>query len=113
MDFDTPYDYVEPKKVSPPPQQNNYIEEGLLNIKCDDVTHKLTLDQNKTLLEIALNEKIDVPYSFANRRSGDVPSIVADNKLALKTLNWFPKRDLSEMCKDGWKWQINNPNGYN
>ena len=56
--------------------------------------------------------KIDVPYSFAERRPGDVPSIVADNKLAIKTLNWFPKRDLSEMCRNGWNWQINNPKGY-
>ena len=56
--------------------------------------------------------KIDVPYSFAERRLGDVPSIVADNKLAIKTLNWFPKRDLSKMCRDGWNWQINNPKGY-
>ena len=55
--------------------------------------------------------KIDIPYSFAERRAGDVPSIIADNKLAIKTLNWFPKRDLSEMCRDGWNWQINNPLG--
>ena len=45
------------------PKQKENIEEGLLNIKYDDVTHKLILDQNKTLLEIALNQKIDVPYS--------------------------------------------------
>ena len=56
--------------------------------------------------------KVDVPYLFTKRRSGDVPSIVADNKLAIKTLNWFPKRDLSEMCKDGWNWRYLNPKGY-
>lgn len=44
-------------------QKNNDIEEGLLNIKYDDITHELMLNQNKTLLEIALNAKIDVPYS--------------------------------------------------
>ena len=43
--------------------KNNDIEEGLLNIKYDDITHELMLNQNKTLLEIALNAKIDVPYS--------------------------------------------------
>ena len=44
-------------------QENNNLDKGLLNIKCDDVTHKLILNQNKTLLEIALDAKIDVPYS--------------------------------------------------
>ena len=44
-------------------QENNDIKNGILNIKYDDVTHELMLNQNKTLLEIALNAKIDVPYS--------------------------------------------------
>lgn len=45
------------------PQENHDIKEGLLNIKYDDLTHELILNKNKTLLEIALNAKIDVPYS--------------------------------------------------
>lgn len=45
------------------PENNDIKEKGLLNIKYDDVTHELMLNQNKTLLEIALNAKIDVPYS--------------------------------------------------
>ena len=44
-------------------ENNDIKEKGLLNIKYDDVTHELMLNQNKTLLEIALNAKIDVPYS--------------------------------------------------
>lgn len=31
LDFDTPYDYVEPKKISPPHQQNNYVSESKEN----------------------------------------------------------------------------------
>ena len=75
------------------------------NSKIKKILSKIEEIKNKV-------NKIDVPYSFAERRLGDVPSIVADNKLAIKTLNWFPKRDLSAMCKDGWQWQINNPKGY-
>ena len=49
---------------------------------------------------------------FAERRSGDVASLIADNKYALEKINWRPKKNLDEMCRDGWRWQINNPNGY-
>ncbi len=47
----------------------------------------------------------EVPYVFSDNRSGDVPILVADNKLAIKTLNWKPKRNIDEMCRDGWNWQ--------
>ena len=41
-----------------------------------------------------------IEYKFVERRLGDHPIIVADNKLVLKTLNWKPKRTLIDMCKD-------------
>lgn len=53
-----------------------------------------------------------IPYKFKNKRLGDAASIIADNKKALSTLNWSPKRNLNDMCRDGWKWQKNNPYGY-
>lgn len=53
-----------------------------------------------------------VPYTFCNRRLGDVPVSVANNELAIKTLNWHPKRSLEDICRDGWKWQMLNPQGY-
>ena len=56
--------------------------------------------------------KCSIPYEFADRREGDCPFVVADNKLSLKTLNWSPKRNLERMCIDGWNWKIKNPNGY-
>ena len=47
---------------------------------------------------------VDLPHSFVKKRSGDYPFLVADNKLALKLLDWSPKRELIDMCKDS----INN-----
>ena len=55
---------------------------------------------------------IAVPYSFDSRRDGDQKCVVADNRKALLTLNWKPTRNIQDMCRDGWKWQIQNPNGY-
>lgn len=49
--------------------------------------------------------KIKIPYNITKRRKGDVGFTVADNSLAKKTLNWEPKKDIKQMCIDGWKWQ--------
>ena len=52
---------------------------------------------------------IEVSYKFENRRDGEPPILVADNSLALKLLNWFPKRNIEEMCIDGWNWYKSKP----
>ena len=43
---------------------------------------------------------VKIPYLFVERRSMDHAFMVSDNKLALKLLNWSPKRKLIDMCKD-------------
>ena len=52
--------------------------------------------------------KCTIPYIFAKRREGDLASIIADNKLALKLLNWKPINNLEDMCRDGWNSQKNH-----
>ncbi len=56
--------------------------------------------------------KVKIPYSFSNRRDGDNAFVVADNNLAKSILKWQPKMKIDDMCRDGYLWQINNPNGY-
>ena len=56
--------------------------------------------------------KVNVPFSFTEKRKGDECSVIADNALAKKLLGWSTKRNLIDMCKDGWNWQLKNPNGY-
>ena len=51
--------------------------------------------------------KCKIPYDFADRRAGDVATIIADNKKALDLLNWNPQRTIEDMCVDGWLWQKN------
>ena len=41
----------------------NKVSSGQLNITCDEVTHAVPLAPNKTLLELALDARLDVPYS--------------------------------------------------
>ena len=52
---------------------------------------------------------IRVPYKFVGRRDGDNAIVVADNSLAKSVLHWAPKRNLEDMCRDGWNWQLKNP----
>ena len=53
-----------------------------------------------------------VPFSYTGRRLGDAPVVIANNDKALSVLNWKPKRNLEDMCKNGWEWKKNNPLGY-
>ncbi len=54
-----------------------------------------------------------VPYKIAPRRPGDIATCYADPAKAEKELKWKAERGIEEMCNDAWKWQSENPNGYN
>tara|TARA_Y100000589_G_scaffold331513_1_gene385397 strand:+ start:594 stop:1649 length:1056 start_codon:yes stop_codon:yes gene_type:complete len=55
---------------------------------------------------------IKIPFQFVQRRSGDVAELVADNSYAKHLINWSPKKDLKDMCKDSFNWQLKNPFGF-
>lgn len=54
----------------------------------------------------------DVKYEIKERRPGDIAASYAFADKAKKVLGWTAKRGIDEMCKDTWRWQSNNPNGY-
>jgi UDP-glucose 4-epimerase len=53
-----------------------------------------------------------VPYEIKPRRAGDIATCYADATKAKEELGWQAKRGIKEMCQDSWRWQSNNPNGY-
>jgi UDP-glucose 4-epimerase len=53
-----------------------------------------------------------IPYKIVDRRPGDVASCYADPSLAQRELGWQADKGLTEMCADTWRWQVNNPSGY-
>ncbi|KAH9523759.1 hypothetical protein Btru_040840 [Bulinus truncatus] len=53
-----------------------------------------------------------IPYKIAPRRAGDISTVYANPEKAEKDLGWKATRNLDEMCEDLWRWQSNNPNGY-
>ena len=74
--------------------------------------YKLRYRKGTSVLElINIFQKVNnvqVPFEFVEKRKGDLPCVIADNSLALKILDWEPKRDIYMMCRDGWSWQISN-----
>ena len=60
--------------------------------------------------EQASGQKIN--YKIAPRRPGDLDTCYSDASKAFDELGWKAERDLLEMCEDSWRWQSNNPNGF-
>lgn len=55
---------------------------------------------------------IHIPYVIKARRPGDIATCYCDAGKAERELHWKAERDLKTMCADSWRWQKNNPNGY-
>lgn len=79
-------------------------------------TYNLGTGKGSSVLEIieAFSKACgkDLPYVIAPRRPGDVAINYADPSLAKEELEWEAEYDLKKMCEDTWRWQSNNPNGY-
>lgn len=54
-----------------------------------------------------------VPYEVQPRRDGDLPEFYANAGKAKRLFGWETTRSTDEMCTDTWRWQSQNPNGYN
>ncbi|XP_048505484.1 UDP-glucose 4-epimerase-like isoform X2 [Athalia rosae] len=54
----------------------------------------------------------DIPYEIVDRRPGDIATSYADASRANKELAWHASRNIDDMCKDTWRWQQKNPDGY-
>lgn len=55
---------------------------------------------------------VSVPFEIFSRRSGDIAECYADASKAAKVLKWKTEKTLDDMCRDTWRWQNNNPDGY-
>ncbi|MES2917085.1 MAG: UDP-glucose 4-epimerase GalE [Pseudomonadota bacterium] len=53
-----------------------------------------------------------VPYEIVARRPGDAASCYANPALAERLLGWRASRGIEAMCRDAWRWQSLNPQGY-
>ncbi len=69
-----------------------------------------------TVLEVVENFKkatgINIPYEITDRRPGDIDICYADAGKAKEILGWKAVKSMEDMCRDSWKWQNENPKGY-
>jgi UDP-glucose 4-epimerase len=54
----------------------------------------------------------EIPCDIVGRRPGDVAEVYADPGLAQRLLGWRAELDVAAMCRDAWRWQSMNPQGY-
>jgi len=53
-----------------------------------------------------------IALEFHPRRAGDVAACYADPSAAARELGWSAKLGLEDMCRDAWRWQTANPDGF-
>ena len=66
--------------------------------------------QLRSAFEVACGRTI--PYDIQPRRPGDVPELIADIAEVQRRWGWKTRRDLTDMCRDAWNFQLLNPFGY-
>jgi len=54
----------------------------------------------------------EIAYAIGPRRPGDVASCYADASKANQQLGWKAEKTIEDACRDAWRWQSQNPNGY-
>ena len=67
------------------------------------------LDMVNTFMEV---NGVNVPYEIAARRPGDIATCYADPAKSREVLHWTAEKTLSDMCRDSWNWQKQNPQGF-
>ncbi len=80
------------------------------------VTYNLGTGRGYSVLEmVAAFEQASgrpIPYQIVARRPGDIATCYADPSKAQHELDWAAEREVAAMCADSWRWQSQNPNGY-
>ena len=56
--------------------------------------------------------KVKVNFEITGRREGDVASCYSDTSFALEHIGWESQLSIDDMCRDTWRWQMQNPNGF-
>ena len=55
---------------------------------------------------------VTIPYTIKSRRAGDIATCYANSNKAKEVLGWTAQKTLADMVRDSWRWQSQNPNGY-
>ena len=80
------------------------------------VTYNLGTGHGYSVLEMiqAMQQACghEIAYKIVERRAGDISMCYADPSFAQQEIHWQAEYGLKDMADDTWRWQKNNPNGY-
>ncbi len=83
---------------------------------CGLKLYNLGTGKGYSVLDIVKNFEeatgVKIPYVIKDRRPGDIATCYSSAALAEEELGWRAENGILEMCADSWRWQKNNPNGY-
>ena len=80
------------------------------------IVHNLGTGQGYSVLDVihafekASGQRVN--YRVAGRRAGDAPAVYSDPSKVERELGWKAELGIEAMCRDAWRWQQKNPNGY-
>ncbi len=80
------------------------------------VVYNLGTGKGTSVLELVhafeTANQVSIPLQIQPRRSGDIAENYADCTKSNRELGWVATRTLVDACRDSWKWQSQNPSGY-
>jgi UDP-glucose 4-epimerase len=80
------------------------------------VTYNLGTGRGYSVLEMVRAFEVGsarpIPCEIVGRRPGDIAACYADPTLAREELGWSAELGIDDMVGDAWRWQLDNPNGY-
>ncbi len=87
-----------------------------INVQQGCMAYNLGTGQGYSVLEMvkafeAASGK-PIPYKITPRRPGDIACCYADPAFAEAELGWKAEKGLEEMMADSWRWQSQNPKGF-
>lgn len=84
--------------------------------KCGLAIYNLGTGKGYSVLDIVKSFEeangVKIPYVIKPRRPGDIATCYSNADKAKKELGWEAQYDIKDMCEDSWRYQSNNPNGY-
>lgn len=88
----------------------------ILSMETGTIVHNLGSGTGYSVLEMikgleAASGKT-INYKIGDRRPGDLASVVANAAKAEAEFGWKTKRTLDDIMQSAWKWQSENPYGY-
>ncbi len=79
-------------------------------------TYNLGTGNGSSVLEVVRAferaTNMHIPYQVGPRRAGDIDASFTDPAKAARELGWTAEKDLLDICRDAWRWQQQNPQGY-